>query len=578
MDPTRFARRAIARAARMATLAVACTASAPVLAKDTPAPPEPPPPAWTPELLKTLGMQPAGTAIDPEGYEQLVVSLYLPGNSPTNVVLDKCPRQAFLGFDLGKLLKPDRLTSVGVNVDSPLVPQVDLHPIRVESRKKGFFGHDCDISVDVMRYRSPLYYVRKNDGKSFTVATSVATTKSAGDALGTAMNKLLKALTGVAGVPAAVAQPILGAVDKAIVGATLTDKQKFILHFPIGDDAVVEPMSWTIPGAMLGRNGEDKGDIVVAAQVVPVPPLVAAPAQGVAWTAGRVLGSAFQLPPLPDVPSNDTLGGYLSSRFHAEELAYANANVAEAANTACVALASRIDSTGLSDRDAALALWAMTRQRIDLGKAKVGDVDAMACLASRWPMLLLAGVPKGDPPPPDAAYPTVAQMKTVTDVDEALLTFFKTAANWKERKSAAEQLFHYPLAVSDAAAALLHDTTGVENTNGWLEVIDKDKPLLAPFGCYAYFDKTATHPFATARARSFMLAIGQVAATDPATPPREVAVMLDFAATSGGKDSRVEALTVLTALTDEAKAAMYERLGSTTTCKSGYQPRLLFGH
>jgi hypothetical protein len=432
-------------------------------------------------------------------------------------------------------------------------------------------GRDCDIAVDVMRYRSPLYYVRKNDGRQFDVATSLATTQATGDLVGDVMGKLLGKLAGVVGVPAAVAKPILDGVNDNIIKATLTNNQKFILHFPIGDDVVATPMSWTIPGALLGKAGEGKGDIVIAAQLVPVPPLVAAPADG-AWTYGKVLGSAFQLPATPGVPSDDTLGGYLSARFHADEQAYSTAGSADAANGACVQLGRSIDGTGLSDRDAALALWAMTRQRITLGKAKVGEVDAMPCLESRWPTLLLAGVQKGEPPPPDAVRPTNDQMEATIDHHEALLTFFK-AIDWKFRKEAAEELFSYPLQVTDAGNALVPDgPVTVDNTNGWLVSINKDKPLLEHLGCYAFFDAKATEDFAIARNRSFMLAIGEVAGT-----AREIALLADFAASPGGASPRIDALGVLPELTDDMKAGMKKRVGANA-CRSGYAPALLFGH
>jgi len=56
---------------------------------------------------------------------------------------------------------------------------------------------------------------------------------------------------------------------------------------------------------------------------------------------------------------------YISSKASAQLLAYANATTDDGANIACGDISSAINAIGLSDRDAALALWAEAKTTRD---------------------------------------------------------------------------------------------------------------------------------------------------------------------------------------------------------------------
>ncbi|WP_034158039.1 hypothetical protein [Sphingomonas sp. ERG5] len=528
--------------------------------------------------LTALGFKPTTEQISADSYVQLRVAAYIP-NSLNQVTLDRCPKDQLWGFNLKKIARGDTHQTLGLRIDLPNAPSVTLDPLDFSRKSGGLFQADsCTLTVDAVRYRSPLYFVRRSPNRQFVVSPTLASSNALSQSVRSGLQSVVGLLTSVSGVPAVAAAPYLATIKTTLDGADVSSDQTFVSRFEIEPGPVEKEFRWVIPGAItgVGRNAAAL-DIVLIAQVVPVATIIPAPTGNV-WTTGTVLNSAFNFAGTDDA----TLGSYLTSYASTEIINYTNANSAEAAELACGSLAQKIDTVGLSDRDGALALWAQVQRRVSLGKAERAEVDNMACMETAWASLAPLGIartPKTPPPPPPPVTraPTVMQMKAATDIDQVLpLTF--TSAAWSDQKPYAQRLFAYPLTLNDASALMTRGSGTITSVDGWLiNEFDRDRPLLNKIGCFAYFDIAAdkTGYAAGQGSRSLVLAVGELGGGT--NKGKEVALQLSFGAVTTDGGAQVEQIDVLPDLSTAARSAMRLATGSSSQCRSGYAPNLLFG-
>ena len=291
-----------------------------------------------------------------------------------------------------------------------------------------------------------------------------------------------------------------------------------------------------------------------------------------------MLRSPFRIGASTDAISTDgTIGDYVEKKSDAVK-AYQTATPGEL-NAQCATLAKSINSMGLSDRDAALVLWAETRSRVVTTKDPPGTVDNLPCLVDMWHAIKPFGLmpePLKPPPPPGQA-PTVAQMQIVTDVKTAFARFF-VSASWAEKERYGDLIFAYPLQFNDPNAALLRESKSAANDDGISVAEYREQALLETVGCYAYFDINGD-PTGYARTfgtHSMMIAIGKVFANGGPGAGKEVAIFTSFNETPGGGTSKIAKVDVMTTLPPSAKQAMLRQLGGPV-CESGYRPQMLAG-
>jgi hypothetical protein len=532
-------------------------------------------PASVPQAaLADLGFSDVTEKIGIDDYVQLRVALYVPGDS---IVLDYCPKGSIWGVDFDNLTKGDTVANVGVAIDAPSLPPIGLRPILFSRKSAGFLGwaRDCELTADAIQYRSPLYYVHRNAGLEFAVSPSLTTASGLSPQIRATLKTAAKATMALSGVPAATAAPYLGVLDKGLEGS-IENRQQFTKHLFIASEQVRKPIVWTAGNVLEHGKGGRNLDMVLVAQLVPMPAIVQRPDDNGEWQPSYVLNSAFNVGANDIPPGDRTLGGHVSRIATKELMEFSEAASEEAANIACNAVASRVESIGLSDRDAALTIWALAHRRSELGKATTAEVDEMRCLASRWPALSAAGITRR-PPTPSLEPPTLRQMKSTAEIDDQLAMFFRSSS-WVEQRRYGEALFNYPLEYSDPASVVMRESTAVENVNGWLvNEFERDRPLLARVGCYAYFEAPSAELPAKARGESTMMAIGEVEGSPPEMTRREVLIRMSFSPTAKDVDPRISKVAVETEVPAGARASMLQALGSNSTCRSGYQPKLLFG-
>ena len=536
--------------------------------------------------LRELGFVPAGTNIPIDGYVRLLVAVYAPGNQ-TNTAMNQCPKQGIWGIDLTNITEGDNHTTFGVKITDPgVTTPVTVIPLDFTKTASGFLwlSSDCNLKVDLVRYISPLYFVGSARDRQFSITPTYATNDALNPNLQAELNAAVGAATALAGVPAATAAPYMEFLKTNLANAKVATAVSFIQHPTIRSGPAMEVLTWTVEGAIRKTRTAPARDIVLIAQLVPVATIVPH-ADGAAWLPGAVLRSKFDVNvPGAAAPTDGTLGGYISTIASAELVAYTSATDA-AANVACGALSRKIAAMGLSDRDSALAVWAEARQRVILTNSTSETVDNLTCLDDYWPELVKAGVSRTPKPPqgsPEVAGkpPSVAQMKMTTDIDSAFPMFFVSPL-WDDQVAYADKIFVYPVAFGDAAAATMRGSTTINNSDGWTRnQFQRDQPMLAQVGCFAYFDlnEDSTNFAKSQGARSLMMAIGRVAPNGLSFADKEVAILATFANAPGGDRPKIEKLDILPTLTPEARGAMLAPLGSATHCASGYRPQLLFGN
>ena len=544
-----------------------------------------PAPSVPPAELHKLGfVLPGEVNLAADGYAKLLVALYVPGNQ-TDLNLDRCPKNGIWGIDVTNITSGDKHTTFGVQVTDPNVAApVNLNPLDFTKTASGFLGFssDCHLKVDVIRYVSPVYFVRKSENQQFTIAPTYEVTKALNATLQSDLNTLLGATSALAGVTAAAAAPYLSAIKTNLANAKTDTASSFIQHPTILSGPVQAAYTWSVPGAIKGTKTAPPQDLILIAQLLPVATIVPTPTGGV-WTPGAVLNSAFNVnvPALP-AATDGTLGGYIAAKAPAALLSYANATTDDGANIACGAIDQAIDQIGLSDRDAALALWAEAKQRVVTAKATDAAVDNMSCLANAWTFLTAAGIQKKDIPPPakpPGVAPRVAQMKVTTDINNAFALFFVSPL-WTDQMLYADQILGYPVQYNDEDGALMRQSLKIANADAVLvNEFNRDQPILAQVGCYVYFDiNSDTTGFASSvGAHSMMMAIGGVGSNGSPSAGKEVALMITFAEAPGGDNPKIAQIDVLTTLPPATRRAMLTQLNGATQCPSGYRPRMLFG-
>lgn len=252
---------------------------------------------------------------------------------------------------------------------------------------------------------------------------------------------------------------------------------------------------------------------------------------------------------------------------------FRNAANLDAAAGACGRLQERVAGLGLSLRDGALAMWALTHSSTPNSAIKQYQIDDLGCLAESWQYvpaevraMRVSRPPETQlpppPPPPTLVAPTVLQMKATTQIDDTFARFF-VATVGAQRRSNAEALFAYPLTYTDSSSLLLATST-IENAYEWNELQTVPAVLLQRVGCYTYVAASA------AGGRSRMFAIGEVASTG-----QQLLLTSIFANAPAGTNAKIETLIVVDSITEEERALMRatQRDGQ---CSSGYAPALLF--
>jgi len=69
---------------------------------------------------------------------------------------------------------------------------------------------------------------------------------------------------------------------------------------------------------------------------------------------------------------------------------------------------------------------------------------------------------------------------------------FLVSPAWTDQTSYTDQLFTWPVAYNDSSGALMRQSGVIANAQAWLiNEFNRDQPVLAKVGCYAYFDVNA---------------------------------------------------------------------------------------
>lgn len=525
-----------------------------------------------------LGFQQAGTVIGTDDYVQLRMVVYVAGQG-NSVKLDKCPEAKLWDFDLKGLFRGNSTLQLGVQVVAPVIPISTFIPLKVERESAGFKKR-CSVVLDVMRYRSPRYLARMYPNAQFNIHPTYTTTKLLDPVVQAALEKLSEAVVEASGVPAASAKIFLEPLSRGVPSTPVTNDVEVIRNLEIEPGKVRAPVEWVIPGDVLSAGkGQPPLTVVLAAQLVAIAYIIPPPPAGSPWQASSILGTAYKVPGVA-VVGDGTLRSYLSTVANSEIERYMSANTTLEANAHCAAMASKIDALGLSNRDAALTLWALAKRRVEGGKSTDAEVDNMSCLKSRWDVLARVDLKPTPliPPAKPGVPPSSRQMKVTMEVDDSAQAFF-TSANWDERRRMAPALFQYPVAYSDPAALAMRGSASMESHDSWLvNSYDRtgETPVLAKFGCYTYFEGSAAHPFTEFAGQSVMLSFGETPAHGDQAA-REVVVLMSFVPTVEGKDPHIDSVNVQDSISDETRAAARKIWGQSTHCRSGYRPRLLFG-
>lgn len=525
------------------------------------------------EQLARLGFVPAGVPINSNSYVQLRVAVHVVGEN-NMFVLDKCPRNKLWDIDLGALVRGNTSVQLGANIVAPGLPAVPMVPLKVE-RKGSVFNRTCSVSLDLLRYRSPLYFVRMTEGSVFTVRPAYTASAKLDPTVQAALKTLVNASFAASGVPAASAKPYIDSLTSAIDTVGVSQEQSVTQHLIVAHGVTEAPTGWILPEDVLSqKKGGERQTVVVLAQLVPVSNVVPPPLEG-GWQPASILATAYRVS--GDAPPNEqTIRAHVYKIAGGEMERYGSASSLEQADAHCVAIEGKVRNLGLSDRDTALVLWSLARQRVALGRSTAAEVDNLSCLGNYREELGRAEVALAPPQPPAGPRtpPRSRQMKVTVEVDDAAHSFFVTSS-WNERRRLAPALFRYPLQFIDEMGIAMRGSASIESHDSWLaNSYERDAPILARFGCYSYFEGSHPHPFPDLAGRSVMLAIGETPSHQKQS--REIAVLMSFESTAAGEDPRVDTVRVLDSITHEARSSARKLLAGSAQCRSGYRPKLIF--
>jgi len=516
----------------------------------------------------------AAATIETSGYVRLEVTLTTSAASKEVTFNQACPERSLWGISLKELLAGQEHVTLGVSISAPGVSAIEFKPLAIDKKSSGLFGtnRQCSIVLDEMRYLSPVYYVRRYENQQFTVAPIYKKADAANPGLADTINAATAFALKLSGVPAETAAPyqdqlktILGNVS---VSATETfPKHPVIKPGPVpGDDM----FQWRTNGIF--KVSGKPVDVILTARLIPVTSLISDPTPGpdgkVRWEVSDVLNSPFAANLAPGANPGGTIGSYLTSTAAYDLANFGKATTKGEASNACDPLLPRVRAMGLSDRDEALLLWAVTHDRPPSALSPY-ELDHLNCLDAAWrnlPAEISAGrIVAQDPPPATLTPPGLKQMKAATQVDDAFAIFFKTTV-WAERRQVAAALFGYPAQYDDPAGLLFDATAKLDNADQWLALHIAATPVADRIGCYAYV------PAADASGQSVMYAVADTVAGRNA--PQAV-LTVTFANVEAGADAKIAAIDVSSTVSAAQKAAITGANGSI--CSSGYKPALIFG-
>jgi hypothetical protein len=307
--------------------------------------------------------------------------------------------------------------------------------------------------------------------------------------------------------------------------------------------------------------------LVPTATLIPDPP--PGPDGKIVWTPANVLTAPFATNLVPG--SAGTLGSFMTTAVPGDITNYRAATTKDAASNACDPILAKVQTMGLSERDQALLMWAVTHNHPSPNLTKF-DVDNLQCLDAAWtlaPPELKASrettAPVITPAPSPGVPPTSKQMKIAIELDDAFAVFFKTGL-WTERRKFGASLFRYPAKYADADGLLFDSSSTLDNVDQWLALHTASTPIADRVGCYSYV------PATDSSGKSVMYAIADTVAGRSAP---QALLIATFGNVSGNADPKIETLEVTASVSPGQKKAILQAQGGQ--CLSGYKPALVFG-
>lgn len=533
-------------------------------------------PAVSPQALKRMGFVEEGSPIGSDDYVQLMVAVVVPRDGNT-IKLNKCPKKGHLwNISFDGLVEGDKTTTLGMTISGPVIPASTYAPITMTTKPKWIIGgSSCVVEIDPIQYRSPLFGVRRYETQAFKVEPVYSRSSAMSEQIRADVSKLALGIATVSGVSALSAGPYLSTLDTGLKSLGFDNKERISHYFPIRSGVASKPEIWEIPDALTSPKGKGPPlSAFIVAQLIPVATAISKPNHVASWRPGTVLNAPYRTS-ASMAPGSDTLSAYLYS-IAGKEIDDYNSAPPAAADQACKALANKVDAVGLSEHDSSLAMWAISRSRVDRGFSTEQQVDALSCMRDRWDALKLAGIEKSIPSTPISS-PDTEQMKRASYIDDDLATFFVTES-WDVRKTLATRLFAYPTAYTDTNKRMMLESTTLEGREGWAaNAFGRDRPLLTKLGCYAYFEGTKTHPFAELAGQSIMVAFGELPSPQVDGPRQEVMLQLNFAPTPLGERARLNGVILHENVSEDVRLDVLSRYSQLNRCNSGYRPKLLFG-
>lgn len=516
-------------------------------------------------------------------YVQLEVTLTLSTTTKTLTFNTFCPKQSLWGIDLKSLLGGAKHIVLGVNISGPNIAPMTFTPLTIDKKSSGPLGlnKSCDVSIDQIRYLSPLAYVRSHKDEPFNIAPSYSETTTVNPGVIDTIEAVLTETAKLAKIPSETAKPINDGLAKQLGQIAVNHKETLAKHLVItpGPVPADSDNQWRTTGLFSDGKNVTPVDVILTARLIVKPTMIPDPAAGagglVRWSTSDVLTTPLDL---GGSNPGGTIGSYVESRIPEIATFRTAPTIGEAFN-ACETVRRRVREVvgGMSDRDEGLLMWALTHDSGPHAPVTQFQVDNLHCLQDAWrfvPAEVLATRVLAEPPPPlpptppapPTSPPTTKQMKQTTQIDDAFALFFKTA-NWPERRKFGDILFGYPLTYTDVKSALFDSSASVMNVDQWLAYHTAPVPVAARIGCYTYI------PASGDAGSSVMYAIADTNGTGKLA---QVLVIATFANVAANGDAKIQALEVLDTITEAQRKQIRDANG--TVCASGYAPALAFGN
>lgn len=537
--------------------------------------------AWTQQAYaQIIPAQPPrispATIVETE-YVRLEVTLVTTATNKVITFNNACPKQPLWGIDIKQLFKGTENVTLGVAITAPGMTALEFTPVSIDRKQEGLLGlkKSCDVMIDQMRYLSPAYYVKRYKNAQFKVAPTYKVASAPNPALAATIDAAASFALKLSGVPAETAKPYQDQIKALLSQVGVSGNERFPKYLIIAPGPVPsdDDFRWQTSGLFRKAPGESKPvDVVLTARLIPVNSLIGEPGVGAdgrpQWTISDVLTSPFAADLAPGANPGGTLGSYIEAAASTDLGNFRKAATKAEASNACDPVRVRVRQMGLSDRDEALLMWAVTHNQPP-SRVSAYDIDELNCLADAWhylpPQILATRRQTPDPTPVALVPATIRQMKQTTQIDDAFAVFFKASA-WAERRRHGSALFAHPVTYTDPAGALFASSTSVENVDQWLALHTAASPVADRVGCYTYL------PAAETTSKSVMYAIAD---TIGQGKPAQVLLIATFANAAANGDAKIGALEVASAITAEQKAKIVSANG--TQCASGYRPALAFG-